>query len=423
MTTLTLPQNFSFLFSEKEFKNKPSLFLEYISTGSEHKKKSFPSQTKVKIENIKKLKSAVFGNKRSDGEDVTSLVEILINKESKVENVKNISTEFNKFCSLFLEILCPRCFNSSQKEESKHTKNIHNSGFINIMIKTSSLYYSNIFDGIIKCFIGYLIDYKTKKINQYQKKVKLYENFFTHILVSIKPENIENTEKTRLYENVNIIHNYMLNKSNEMDYFRIKNKLTPKTIEHIEIFYCNIYYALNYFVNNRTDLFIRHGLEKKTCNYKSNKEYPPNNDTSGWRIKKVSTSIDTYEDLTIPAYPIETDKFPFSNCSMHSSKEMYGCVKGYIGHKYFKNMGGKIHCRYEKSNPTMARDHFFAVSSIPLENWVFTYNMQSPEKFKREIKLALRSLMSCNIPFVADENLKHFSQIFQLIENKFIMLL
>lgn len=419
--TLTLSKNFTFPLDsqcDEIISSDKYLYLEYITTSNNLETKKIPNNKPIKILNIKRVKSALFGSKKNDSINVINDIDIIIKNEQKLEKIKELSKKFNLFCLFFLHILCPRCFNTISDESDRTTK-IHNCGYINIMIKSVDNNYSEkIFDGIVKCFVAYLIHPNTSDYRD-EKKIKIFAEWFIDILLSTKNSNDEN----KLYNNANTIHNYMLDKSDDIEFISATSSVKTSTMEYINIFYNHLYPSLKYFNLHRKDVFIRHGLEKNTFKYDKKSEFPPNNEDYGWRINKVNTSFYDYSTPKTPAYPIEADKYPFYACSMHSSNEIYGNIKGYIAKNSFKEEGGKIHCRYEKNNLVMARDHLFAESTIPIEKWVFTFNLASPEHLKRDIKMAIRSMLIDEIPFIADENLKNFNKIYEIIENKIMLLI
>jgi hypothetical protein len=422
MVSLTLPKHFDFQVVLQNHEPKDNtikyLYMEYITSLNNLETKKIPNNKSTKIVNIKRVKSAMFGSKKNESINVMSDIEDIIKSEQQLEKIKELSKKFNLFCSFFLHILCPRCFNTNS-DVSERTTKIHNCGYTNIIMKTvDNNNYENLFDGLIKCFVAYLMHPNSKDFND-EKKINKLTEWFIDILLSSKNSSLEN----KFYDKANKIHNYMIDKSDDVEFSEVTLSIKSSTIEYITIFYTHLYPCLKYFHFNRTDVFIRHGLEKNTFNYNKNTTFPPNSENYGWRINKVNTSINNYTTPTTPAYPIEGDKYPFNMCSIHSSNEIYGNIKGYIANSSFKKEGGKIHCRYDKSNLQLARDHLFAESSIPIEKWFFTYNIKSPEHLKRDIKLAIRSMLIMEIPFIADENLKNFSKVYEIIENKFMLLI
>lgn len=413
--TLSLPNNFTFplsSFLNDTGESKMYLYLEYISTNNNLEKKKIPNKEFVKIKNIKRIKSAFFGVNKSDSLNVISDVMSLLENERQLETVKKLSKKFECFCMLFLHILSPRCYNAIINDSSSPSPP-HNSGYINIIMKlTDNAHHDKLFDQLIKCFIFYLIYPKCITI-----KEKELCDLLTHMLLS------NNTHEIPLYGDANKIHNYLVNGEDEEMFKHVTQSQKESNMILINIFYKHLYPALKYFHTHKNDVFIRHGLEKNTYKYDNQSIFPPNDVNFGWRINKVSNEVDDYIVPHTAAYPIEADKYPFVGPSMHSSNEIYGNVKGYIASNVFKQAGGKIHCRYEKSNTLMARDHLFAESEIHINNWVFTYNIDHPENKTKYIKMALRSMLIGQIPFIADENLKIFNKIYEIIENKFILLI
>ena len=405
-------------------KNQPKyLTLHIISVTNESIKKTFNDSEPKVIKNIKKIKSASYG-KGDNKLDVTDKIREMIALETNVDDFNRVNKDFADFCLVFMNVLCPRCYNThTKKSDSQSTNNLHNCGYINFLMRsTSSEYYPHLFDGIIKCFVAYLIE---------KHNTKRWIEIFSHILLAKKgvkcPQYINDKciEIHTFFLSNKLIcnpstNNYLTNSFLERLDNSIRNKL--------ELFYSHIYPVLKYFYTNKTQIFIRHGLEKNTNDYSANMIYPHNDVKHGWRIHKVTDAYGSHgsygsdKPTVYPAYAIETDKYPFKNCGEHSSKEIYGCVKGYITQNDYKRCGGIIHFRYENNNTIMSRDHLFGESEITINKWVFTYKMKTPERLKKEVKKAVKSLLNCKIPLAAEDYLEQFNIISELILNKFIIL-
>lgn len=419
MVTLKLEKGFGKRLASEEFmKNKKKeLTLHLITDSNEHTKKVFDdSETKV-IKNVKKIKKATYG-KGDSKLDVTDKIDDILKVEIAVDILNKVNKDLMDFFLVFMNVLCPRCYNSTKKNMSgslsdSTSKNLHNCGYINFLMKsTHPNYLQYLFDGIIKCFLAYLIG---------KNKVKRWIEVFTHILLSIQGNKCPSDIYTASQE----IHAYYISGGE-----RNGPHISSDAIKHcdnsskdkLNIFYAHIYPALKYFYLNQRQVFIRHGLEKNTGDYRNPMVYPHNDVNHGWRIHKI-TGIDGKNRPTVfPAYAIEIDNYPFKKCSLHSSKEIYGCVKGYITQNDYKKYGGIIHFRYENNNTVMSRDHLFGESEIGLDKWVFTYKTKSPEHLKKEIKAAVKSLMQANSAILAEDYLENFSIISELILNKFIIL-
>lgn len=410
MVTLKLEKGFGKRLASDDFlKNKMKyLTLHIITVTDENTKKMIRSDESKIIKNIKKITRASYG-KGDDKLDVTDKVNIILKLESQIEIFRNVNNDFADFCLVFMNVLCPRCHaikkgGLAKSASTSKSLSLHNCGYINYMMRsTHQNYLPHLFDGIIKCFVAYLIK---------KDKTKRWIEIFTHILLSQQGDNCPQD----IYAISNTVHSCFL--SNGRD--KIQN-LSDATKDKLELFYKHIYPGLNYFYLNQSQIFIRHGLEKNTNDYIEKMIYPHNDVNHGWRIHKITSINGGDRPTTYPAYAIEIDKFPFKQCGSHSIKEIYGCVKGYISHHDYKKNGGIIHLRYENNNTVMSRDHFFGESNISINNWVFTYRLKPPEHLKYEVKRAVKALLESNIPLLAEDYLDNYNTIFQLIVNKFII--
>lgn len=416
MTTLILNKDFGGLLADDDFlPNKIKvLSLRILSKKGHLVKKLVKENEKITINDIKTVESATFG-KDDIKIDVLDKINYIITLETKQDNFKKLNVLFISFCKAFLKVLCPRCY---IKQNNANSINHHNTGKINLLLLNCPIsYYNNIFDGMIKCFIAFLIN---EDQTIFPEKKGRWIETFSHIVTDIKDNA---SEKNLHFVYSNIIHKYFVEgiKLNN-EYNILKNKMKKSSVEAIQTFYMYMYPALKYFNTNKKDIFIRHGLEKNCGNYSSNMIYPPNDDNNGWRIHKVTNIQNENIATTFPAYPIEFDIYPFKTCSTHSSKEIYGNVKGFISKTSFKNNGGRVHIRYDKDDNIMAREHLFAESSIDISKWVFTYKLNSNDSLKNQIKTSLRALIKAQLPIISDEALMHFSNNLQLLTNKFIML-
>lgn len=413
MTTLTLGKGFRKLLASDDFliSTPKYLTIQYVTKNGDYLKKQYRDTEEVIIKNIKTISAANYG-KGHTKIDVKDILIEMIKLEEKVGEINTVNKLFEDFCDVFIKIICPRCYNSIKKCNN----NPHNNGYINLLIRNVNYNYIELLiEGISKCFIAYLINKDTIINNKNNRWIEC----FSHIVMSVKPSNYDEH-----YNKSEIIHNYYTTNvfSDNDDFTKLESKMKKSTKLYLEIFYKYMYPALKYFFNHRNEIFVRHGLEKDTSNYSKTMIYPPNDDNSGWRIHKVTNNRNTYVPTCFPAYAIEIDKFPFKNCSSHSQKEIYGNVKGYININKYKQMGGLVHFRYEKNNDIMSRDHLFGESQIDIQKWVFTYKMKSHESLKKEIKSAVRSIISSNLPLVCEDHLVKFNLICELLINKFIIL-
>jgi hypothetical protein len=409
MTNLKLNKNFGHLLAPVDFlPNTTRILTIRGQSKNNHLIKQQVMETEsISIPDIKSIEIVTFG-KGDDKIDVTEKVKLIMINTSKINHLTNIEKIFSEFSKTFLKLLCPRCY----KEKTKLGTNLHNSGYINLLLLDKPIeYYNSLCDGIIKCFIAFLINVDETIINVQKGR---WNECFSHILMN-KPDKENNLH----FNTVNKIHTHYMS---DMSHKPIDLKMKDNTRLQILIFYSHMYPVLKYFFNNRKDIFIRHGLEKNTTNYKENMVFPPNDDDNGWRIHKITDKNNNYQSTKYPAYPIEIDTLPLEKCAAHSKKEIYGIVKGFISRKDFIQSGGHVRIRYDKNDDIMAREHFFAESAIPIKKWVFTYTVNPAYNMRNETKAACHAIISANLPLISEESLSHFHTISELILKKFIML-
>jgi hypothetical protein len=416
MSRLILNKNFGNLLASKDFlpDSVKVLSLRIHSKKGHIIKKQVNETDKLTIIDIKTVESATFG-KDDVKIDVLEKINYIISIETSIESLKTLNKLFISFCKAFLKVLCPRCY---IKENKVNGINPHNTGKLNLLfLNCHPSYFNNIFDGMIKCFIAFLINEDQNIIPD--KKGRWIETF-AHIVSDIK-ENASEKQLHFVYSN--IIHNYFTGKlTSNNAYQNIEQKMKEDTSKKIKTFYTYMYPALKYFNEHKKDIFIRHGLEKNCDNYSKNMTYPPNDNNNGWRIHKVTNAQNKNISTALPAYPIEFDSLPLRRCSSHSVKEIYGNVKGFIARTSFKQNGGVIHIRYDKDDNIMAREHLFAESDIDIKQWVFTYKHNCHDSVKDQVKTSIRAIIMSNIPLVSEEVVSNLFSNLELLTNKFIML-
>lgn len=414
MTTLRLNKNFGHLLVDPSFlpNEEKYLILRLQSKKGHLVKKQVKETDKFIQSDIKIIESAFFG-KGDEKIDVLDKIKSIMDNDREMAQFYSLNKLFYSFCKTYLKVLCPRCF---IKNNLVKNFNPHNSGLINLLFKNChSSYEPELFHGLVKCFIAVLIN---EDSNLFPNKKERWIETFSYIVSNISNQN----ENQNHFIMANIIHNYMTNNQEGEKYIVIENKLKLSTKNAISSFYSRIYPVLRYFNENKDDMFIRHGLEKKTDEYEENMIFPPNDSTSGWRLHKVTTSQNQSVATNLPAYPIEYDTSSLKVCSLHSSKEIYGNVKGYIAKEYFKRGGGIIHFRYEKDNSVTSREHLFAESNIHVKNWVFTYKENSRDTLKNEVKSATKAIVNANLFVMSEEGLTLFNHILDMTTRKFLML-
>lgn len=414
MPALTLNKNFGNFFIDKYNPFMTTdikiLIVEYFDNSGDKKKKIYKETDFVQIKNIKKLISARFG-KGEDKRDVSTIVDDLITNGDPLAYQDRVTAHFNDYMRLLLKVLCPRCYYA--KESKKECSNPHNNGYINLLflsIPASS--FSNFFNGLMKSFVCYLINQDGTLIDRKREK---WTDCLIHFMAG-KQLDGENKDVSITKE--------ILKEGNDSaeKQFYLK-KMNKKTMESIALFENHMRPALKYFYDNKSEIYIRHGLEKNTDTYNSKEIFPPNDNESGWRIFKYTDKNGNTNDVEKPAYPIEVDKLPLNSCANHSRKEIYGQVKGYITRQDFKKNNGIVRIRYEKDNNTMPRDHFFAESTIPTAKWVFTYGKGKEEKnLIGKIKMAREAILKEKLRVVSEESLWKFFDLVDVFTTKFIML-
>ena len=122
---------------------------------------------------------------------------------------------------------------------------------------------------------------------------------------------------------------------------------------------------LQYLYSMRSSIFLRHGVEiYRFGQYAPHSFFPDSSDLQPFAAAVVHG-----------AYAIDTDMPPFLGCSMHSQR--YGrdginpwvfCA-GYISLDRFQHFCGEI-LKFDN------REHFYAISNIPIEEWFFIWAPQ-----------------------------------------------
>ncbi len=387
------------------------LWVRYKAIEGHIVKKKVKTSEKVKLKSIKLIEEATFGPNEKNRIDVKELLLQYKENYSISVNFEKINNKFFSFCNTLLKVICPRCYNSYAKTKL----NPHNHGYMNIRIaQAPNNTWFNIFDGIIKCFIAFVIN---EDINIIKKKKERYIESFSDLIVNKNYNNLDH------FKYANIIYDYFMKISRSIEeYKQIEKKMKFSTLNTIKTFFKYQYPVLKYLYQNKNSIFIRHGLEKKIDDYKRNMIYPHNDTKHGWRIHNITSLNGKSIPSVLPVYPIEVDTLPFKKCASHSSKEIYGNVKGFIAFPLFKKLGGKIAMRYENDNNVMPRDHLFAESEINIQNWIFTYRKTNEPSLKANVKKAVNALVNQGIPVMDEAIIPNFTHVLQAIENKFILL-
>jgi hypothetical protein len=374
-------------------------------------KKKVKTTEKYSQKNIKFVEEVKYGYDENEAIDVLDLFMKYKENYSIAQNFTKNNEKFFHFCNTLLKVICPRCYNSYA-----HTKlNPHNHGYMNMRIMESPTQtWLHIFHGIMKCFIAYVIN---DDKNIIKKKRERFIECFSDIIVNKNHSNLPHFTAS------NTIYNYYMNiKDCSGDYKALERKMKTTTVITIKTVFKYHYPVLKYLYENKTSIFLRHGLEKRTDDYSKNMVFPPNDDKHGWRIHNITTKTGSTFPSALPTYPIEVDSLPFKRCASHSSKEIYGNVKGFISFPNFKKLGGKIHMRYEKEDTVMPRDHLFAESKIHISNWIFTYRKNNDPSVKDAIKKAVSALVQEGIPVIDEAIIPNFTHVLDAISNKFILL-
>ena len=414
MGDLVIEKNFNEIFDINSIfteNNKCFLWIKAKSKEGHTIKKKGKTNEKFKFKNIKSIEEAKYGYDDDSCIDVKREIQSIIQKQNICSNFIQINDSFFTFCNCLMKVICPRCYNAYAKTKL----NPHNNGYMNMRILQSRfLSKSEIFHGIFKCYIAYTINEDKWVIAK--KKERLIE-CFTDLIVN------NNFNSLSHYDITNVIFNkFMGFKYNENEYKKIEKRMKPLTLAKINCVFKYQYKVLKYLCENSNEIFIRHGLEKKTNDYQPKMIFPPNDDKHGWRIHNVTNVKGESQPTLYPAYPIEVDTIPFKKCAAHSSKEIYGNVKGFISKNLFKKYGGLIKIRYENKDGIMPRDHLFAESKIPISSWIFTYRKNNDITIKETIKKAINALVENEIPLIDEAIIPNFMHVYEAICNKFILL-
>lgn len=424
MSEPILDESLHFLFDKQnQFDDSKSCILWIKGKAKEGYpvKKKIKAMDKISFKNIKSIQEARYGENENNAIDVLTEVNRCWEKDQIITNFMKSNETLNSFINQLLKVICPRCYNSYA-----HTKlNPHNHGYLNMRIMESAPQsILHIFPGIIKCYIAYVVN---EDKNIILKKKDRYIEIFSDLIVNRNVSNLPH------FEVVNTIYNFMMvqrennkinNINNNDEYKKLEKKMKLSTLIPIKTLFLYQLPVLRYLAENKSNLFIRHGLEKKTDDYKKRMIFPPNDDKHGWRIHNVTTPIGTQTPTIMPTYAVEVDQLPFKRCASHSCKEIYGNVKGFIALNDFKMRGGKIRMRYENNDTenTLGRDHLFAESTIPIQYWIFTYIPAKNSELKELIQKAVTSLLREELPILDERLIPNFIHVFEAITNKFILL-
>lgn len=131
---------------------------------------------------------------------------------------------------------------------------------------------------------------------------------------------------------------------------------------------------LQYLYSMRSSVFLRHGVETyRFGQYTPRSFFPDSSD-----LQPFAAAVGH------GAYAVDTDTPPFLGCSMHSLR--YGSdginpwvfCAGYISLDRFQHFDGKI-LKFDN------REHFYAKSDIPIEEWIFIWAPQHFAKVRNRI--------------------------------------
>lgn len=119
------------------------------------------------------------------------------------------------------------------------------------------------------------------------------------------------------------------------------------------------------------ETFIRHGVERpRFADYRNGASFPTKGSQHEWGF--------VYER---GVYAIDTDVVPFNGCSSHYLRGgvdrtfAWSYCAGYIPLSLFQERGGKL-------IKTDEREHYYAKSEIPVEEWIFVWD---PIGFNRAV--------------------------------------
>jgi hypothetical protein len=415
MSEIVIEKNFGSLFDpNEEFSDKNRKCFLWVrgkvKEGNIFKKK-IRTNEKFTQKNIKFIEEAKYGYDDNNCIDVLDVFMEYKENYCISQNFTKNNDKFFHFCNTLLKVICPRCYNNYA-----HTKlNPHNHGYMNMKITEASNQTSiHIFHGIMKCFIAFVIN---DDKNIIKKKRERFIECFSDLIVNKNHSGLDH------FTYANTIYNYFMKlNENKSEFIGLEKKMKFSTLITLKTIFKYQYPALKYLCENKGSIFLRHGLEKKTDDYSREMIYPHNDDRHGWRIHNVTMKHGESAPTIFPSYPIEVDTLPFKKCASHSSKEIYGNVKGYIAFPNFKKLGGNIHMRYEKEDKVMPRDHLFAESNIHVKHWIFTYRKNYDPSVKENIKKAVHAIVQEGLPIIDEAIILNFTHVLEAITNKFILL-
>lgn len=172
----------------------------------------------------------------------------------------------------------------------------------------------------------------------------------------------------------------------------------------------NLFQTTQVLASHQSDTFICHGIERlEAYNNDPAAQYPP---------------IDSMKKQTIAengkSYAIETDRLPLINCaSSHSIIDPWDYCKGIIPLPVFQQLGGQILLAPD-------REHFYAESAIPINEWCFVYFRQARRRkgLKFDVDLLrqkITELRSSELRIIEFETLWAFLRALTLLQQKFEM--
>lgn len=172
----------------------------------------------------------------------------------------------------------------------------------------------------------------------------------------------------------------------------------------------NIFRAAQFFATHQSDTFICHGIENlEKFDDDPAAQFPP---------------VGSMQDLSIAqdcvSYAIETDRLPLINCaSSHAIVNSWDYCRGLIPKPVFQELGGKVLLAPD-------RDHFYAESEIPIDEWCFIYFRKAQRKkgllFDIDLmRKKITEMRASDIRIIEFETLQAFLKLLALLQQKFEM--
>ena len=174
--------------------------------------------------------------------------------------------------------------------------------------------------------------------------------------------------------------------------------------------------GLRSLIEHRGDIFLKHGIERpRFANYTNGAIFPPEDSNQPYDLVAGKN-----------IYAVDSDRVPFIGCTHHNIQggidvlQPWSYCSGYIPLRVFQAKGGvlkKIH----------QREHYYATSEIPLEDWIFIWDPVRLEQVletgrqnfsKSAFRQNIFDLKNTSAPLIEFQTMRLFFCLFNLLEQK-----